>query len=108
MRLFHRLASIGLAVAAWLPVAAASEPPDRKHLRVGIAIDVPGSEAAGYPALMIAEADAIWRQHGVSIARMSRDIKPVDVRLTVTFKSRSGVATVWRTGRIAIGGEGRL
>ncbi len=108
MRWSHRLACIGLVLVAGLPIARAAEPPHREHLRIAIALDIPGPDVARYAAPMIDEADAIWRLHGVRVVQASGDYTPVDVRLNVIVKSRNGQVTAWRTGRIAYARNERL
>jgi hypothetical protein len=109
MRVFHRVACIGVAMVAGLPIARASERPHREPVLVGIALDVAGSEEVQDAAAMIAEADAIWRQYGVIVVDASREITRVDVVLKVIIRSsRSGLVASWRTGHIAHAGDGRL
>lgn len=92
-------AAIGLAVTGWLSIGVASEQPDRTPVRVGVTLDVPGSKVRD-PEQVIAEANAIWRQHGVLVVQLPRDPSSVDVRLDVTVKSGNGPARAWPPGGV--------
>jgi hypothetical protein len=108
MRVFHRVACIGLAMVAGLPTAGASERHDREPLRIGIALDVAASEVVQNVAAVITEADTVWRQHGLRVVDASREITRVDVFLKVLVVPRSGRVAPWRTGHIAHAGRGGL
>jgi hypothetical protein len=108
MQVFHRVAGIVLAMVAGLPTAGASEKHRREPLRIGIALDVAASEIVQDATAVIAEADAVWRQHGFMVVDVSRDNTQVDVFLKVLVMSRSGRVDPWRTAYIAHAGHGGL
>jgi hypothetical protein len=64
------------------PTGGASERPHRDPLRIGITLGATGSEVVLDAAAMIAEADAIWRQHGLTVVDVSCEIARVDAHLT--------------------------
>src|SRR5687767_3747926 len=98
-----RRARIGILVAVLSAGARLAESAERPDVHVRVALDAPPPAAARHAAGMIAEADAIWRPLGVSVAlSSSNEVTPGDVRLTVAFE-----ATAYRhasDGRQGLGG----
>jgi hypothetical protein len=89
MCLVHRLTAIGLAIAAEVSIARATELPLGEPVRVGITLAGVDSGVVQYVALMIAEAGGIWRRYGVTVLHTSDDLARVDVRLNVILQSRN-------------------
>ena len=102
MRWLAALAPLAIVVAARSLHAAAAPPPDDAGIRIGIVLDGPAAAAGRHVAAMIAEADAIWRAHGVRISQPPPGAWGPDlVRLTVRVDEGRAPA-----GRRTSDGEG--
>jgi hypothetical protein len=106
MRLNHRLTGVGLAIVAEVSIARASGLPPGEHVRLAIAVDGLESDVAQYAALMIAEADGIWRRYGITISHIADDLTRVDLRLTVIIKSPHAPVAGRRPDRSAYADRG--
>ena len=68
--------------------AADAAPADEHTIRLGIVVDDRVSPAARHLAATIAEADAIWRRHGVTVMLAGAgDFAPDDIRLDAHLRT---------------------
>jgi hypothetical protein len=76
-----------VAVAA-LSQGVSAGPSGRQAVHVGLVLGGPAPEVTRHAPAMLAEANAIWKPRGVTIALADeRDIRPDDLRLTLTSGS---------------------
>jgi hypothetical protein len=103
MRFQRRLSHLVLAglAGSGLPSGAdAGQPPE---IRVGIVVEPPAAAAVHDLTPMVAEADAIWRPHGVTIGLVARDdVAAGWVRMSVFLEATAsrghqsvGLGSIW-------------
>ena len=104
MQPLRSLASIGIGIAlAALAGPAAAGPAQQHSIRLGMVVDDRVSPAARYLTATIAEADAIWRPHGVSVMlARAGDLAPDVIRLALTFepvprvpRQKAALGSIW-------------
>jgi hypothetical protein len=90
----------GLAGVGMPSTAAAGQPPE---FRVGIVVDQPTPAAVRDLPVMVAEADAIWRPHGVTIGLVAPDdVAAGSARMSVLLETTAvrepqtvGLGSIW-------------
>src|SRR5262245_52415504 len=87
-------------VAAPSPAAAPTPPAEDPAVHIGIVLDRAASAVNRHVAAMIAEADAIWRPHGVRVSHPPRGAWAPDlIRLTLRVDEGGAAAGASVRGR---------